>query len=454
MAAGLVSIALFSAGIGAPPVALVAFALAAAVLVLGFFVPGLKRRIPPRTPRPLRQTLPYRWSRMIQRHPWAALLVGSTILLALAAPVLGLRLGFSDEGNFPENTSTRRAYDLIAEGFGPGYNGPLLVTAVLDQPAAMAQVQVLQAEIAATPGVAVASPPIPNDPENPEAVLIRIVPTTSPQDLATEELVTTLREDVIPAADEGLAVSVTGGVPASIDFTSFLGARILVFFGVVLALSFLLLMAVFRSLVVPVKAVIMNVLSIAASYGIVVAIFQWGWFGDVLGIAGAPIEPFIPMMLVAIVFGLSMDYEVFLLSRIKEEYERSGDSQSSVADGLASTARVISAAAIMMVVFGRRPTTGSLGTWSNREGITRTGPGCWSVRATSAGSTPPPWIGRSLGPGSGSTPQPGGLPSVGATSSPSALPARRARGRCGRPSSTGPTCATSTSCSATGWPRW
>ncbi|MEL7208090.1 MAG: MMPL family transporter, partial [Actinomycetota bacterium] len=163
----------------------------------------------------------------------------------------------------------------------------------------------------------------------------------------------TLREDVIPTVDDGLAVSVTGAVPANIDFTGYLGARILLFFGVVLTLSFLLLMAVFRSVVVPLKAVIMNVLSIASAYGVVVAIFQWGWLGDLFGVSGAPIEPFIPMMLFAIVFGLSMDYEVFLLSRVKEEYERTGDPQNSVADGLASTARVITAAAaIMIVVFG------------------------------------------------------------------------------------------------------
>jgi RND superfamily putative drug exporter len=148
-------------------------------------------------------------------------------------------------------------------------------------------------------------------------------------------------------------VSVTGAVPANIDFTQYLSTRILLFFGVVLAVSFVLLMAVFRSLVVPLKAVLMNVLSIAAAYGMVVAIFQWGWLGELFGIAGAPIEPFVPMMLFAIVFGLSMDYEVFLLSRIKEEYHRTGDTRRSVADGLAGTARVISAAAaIMIVVFG------------------------------------------------------------------------------------------------------
>jgi putative drug exporter of the RND superfamily len=352
VAAGLVALGLFTFGIGVSAMAGVAFLAAAAVLVLGTFVPILKRVVPHRPERPIRETLAYRWSRVIQAHPWASLLAGTAILLVLAAPVLGLRLGFSDEGNYPEGTTTRKAYDLIVDGFGPGFNGPLLITALLDSPADLAKVQALVAEVRTTPGVVSASDPIPNGP-NPEAALIQVIPATSPQDEATEALVATLREEVIPADGGGLTVAVTGAVPANIDFTSFLGARILVFFGVVLALSFLLLMAVFRSVVVPIKAVIMNVLSIAASYGMVVAIFQWGWLGELTGVAGAPIEPFIPMMLFAIVFGLSMDYEVFLLSRVKEEYERTGDPQNSVADGLASTARVITAAAaIMIVVFG------------------------------------------------------------------------------------------------------
>ncbi len=353
VAAGFVSAGLFAAGIGQFPVAGAAFIIAGVMLVIGTFIPFFRRTLPPRRERPIRETLAYRWSRTIQRRPWLWLTVGVVLLGTLAAPVATLRLGFSDEGNYPEETTTRKAYDLIADGFGPGFNGPLLVTATLDDPSAFAQAEQLQAAVAATPGVAAASPAIPNDPANPEAVLFQVIPTTSPQDEATSDLVRTLRDDVIPTADDGLDVSLTGAVPTNIDFTSYLANRILVFFGVVLALSFLLLMAVFRSVVVPLKAVVMNVLSIASAYGVVVAIFQWGWGGQLLGIEGAPIEPFIPMMLFAIVFGLSMDYEVFLLSRVKEEYERTGDPRDSVADGLAATARVITAAAaIMMVVFG------------------------------------------------------------------------------------------------------
>jgi RND superfamily putative drug exporter len=188
-----------------------------------------------------------------------------------------------------------------------------------------------------------------------KAFMFRVIPTTSPQDQKTADLVEHLRNSVLPKAlaGSGASAHVSGFVAAGVDFTNYLSEKILVFFGVVLVMSFLLLMAVFRSLLVPLKAVIMNLLSIAAAYGVVVAMFQWGWGSSVFNIEGAPIEPFIPMMMFAILFGLSMDYEVFLLSRVKEEYDRTGDPKNSVADGLASTARVITAAAaIMVVVFG------------------------------------------------------------------------------------------------------
>jgi RND superfamily putative drug exporter len=209
--------------------------------------------------------------------------------------------------------------------------------------------------LAATDGVSSASPAIVNDAEPPTAVMWRVFPTTSPQDAATTDLVEQLRSDVLPSATDGtgLDVAVTGTVAANIDFSDYLAERLPYFFAAVLALSFLLLMAVFRSILVPLKAVVMNLLGIGAAYGIMIAGFQWGWLGPVLGIDGGPIEPFLPMMLFAIVFGLSMDYEVFLLSRIKEEWDRTGDSHASVANGLAATARVITAAAaIMVVVFG------------------------------------------------------------------------------------------------------
>jgi RND superfamily putative drug exporter len=354
IAAALVAMALVGVGLSVQPL-LIGLPLAAVVLVVGIFVPQLKKELPRRKPKPVEHTLPYRWSRLIQRRPWPAFLGGLVVLVLLAVPVFSLRLGFSDEGNFPDDTTTRKAYDLLAEGFGPGFNGPLVLVAEVPDNGAAATIDDVTAAVSADPGVAVVQGPIPNDPENLTAVQWFVIPTTSPQDEDTAQLVHRLRDDVLPAAaaDSGLEVLVTGTVAVNLDFTDYLSARLPWFFAAVLTLSFLLLMVVFRSLVVPLKAVIMNLLSIGAAYGVVVMVFQWGWGGNLIGIDAAPIEPFVPMMLFAIVFGLSMDYEVFLLSRIKEEWDRTHDNAKAVADGLASTARVITAAAAIMVfVFG------------------------------------------------------------------------------------------------------
>ncbi len=357
--AGFVALALFGLGIGFAPLSAVAVGLAGLTLVASFVVRPLRGRVPARRPKPVDQTIAYRWSRLIQRRPWLWLATGTTVLLVLSAPLLDIRLGWSDEGNFPEGTETRQAYDLLAEGFGPGFNGPFIITAVDGSaeagPGGQAAVEQLRASLAETPGVAAVTQPVPNDPDAPEAYLLTVVPETAPQDAATTELVMTLRTEIIPRAVNGtdLNVAVTGLAAIQNDVTDFLSSRMFVFFAAVLMLSFVLLLVVFRSILVPVKAVIMNILSISGAYGVVVAVFQWGWAGELLGIEGAPINPFIPMMLFAVVFGLSMDYEVFLLSRVREEFLATGDSARSVADGLASTARVISAAAaIMVVVFG------------------------------------------------------------------------------------------------------
>ena len=354
-ASALIGVALLGFGTGFK-LLLVAIPLAVVVLVAGSFRTSanpLRRAMRHKDAKPLRDTVWYRLSRVVQSRPWLFAVGGTVVLLVLAAPVLGLRLGFSDEGNFAEDTTTRKAYDLISEGFGPGANGPLLVVATVTGPQQLTSFNDLSMALSQTEGVAFASPALRSP--NGQAALIRLQPTTGPQDAETEDLVNRLRGDVIPATLDGTGVDalVAGQVTFGIDLSNYLAGRIPIFFGAVLGASFLLLMAVFRSLVVPLKAVIVNMLSIGATYGVAVALFQWGWFGGVLGIEPAPIEPFIPMMLFAILFGLSMDYEVFLLSRMKEEYERTGDPVNSVADGLAATARVITAAAaIMVVVFG------------------------------------------------------------------------------------------------------
>jgi RND superfamily putative drug exporter len=355
IAAGLLAIALLGVGVGVPAVAVPALVLAAVVIALGFALAPLKKQVKVRDRKPLTQTAAYRWSRLIQRKPWPSFIVGTVVLAVLAVPVFGLRLGFSDEGNYAEDTSTRKAYDLLADGFGAGHNGPLIMTTELPAGTDLDALDSIGAVVAEDPNVAVVTPVDVNDPSDPTAARWIVIPKTAPQDEATTSLVNRLRGDVLPPveAEAGVEVSITGFTAVGVDFSDYLAERLVYFFAAVLILSFLLLMTVFRSILVPLKAVVMNLLSIGAAYGVVVAIFQWGWFGSITGVEPAPIEPFIPMMLFAIVFGLSMDYEVFLLSRVKEEWNRTGDSHLSVANGLATTAKVITAAAaIMVVVFG------------------------------------------------------------------------------------------------------
>lgn len=296
-----------------------------------------------------------RWSHVIQRRPWPPLLAALALLLILTVPILDLRLGFNDAGSRATTDTTRRAYDLLSEGFGPGFNSPIILVAELPGGAAdLGTFEALTGGLNDAPGVAYASPPQPN--EDGTAAISIVVPTTSPQDPATTDLVHRLRSEHIPPATAGTTANVlVGGAPAGVvDFVDYSAVRMPIFIGGVLLLSFLLLMAVFRSVLVVVKAIIMNLLSLGASFGVIVAVFQWGWARELVGIGQpGPIEAWAPLMIFAIVFGLSMDYEVFLLSRIKEEYDRTGDNANAVASGLASTARVITAAAaIMICVFG------------------------------------------------------------------------------------------------------
>jgi RND superfamily putative drug exporter len=362
--AGAVAVFLIGAGLGFAPLVLLGLfatvALIATMLIAYFIEKGkaepsfpLNRQVPPRKTPELRQTLAYRWSRVIQHRPWPAAIGSAVVLLLLAIPIFSLNLGFSDDGNFPDDTSTRKAYDLRVDGFGPGYNGSFVLASETPDGVSDADLNKIADAVRDTEGIDFVGEPFPSD--NGKAVLWEAFPTTSPQDEKTQDLLKTLRDDVLPAAEQGtgLDVSVGGTVAVSSDFAHYLSSRLPYFLGAVLILSFLLLMVVFRSLLVPLKAVIMNLLSIGAAYGVMVAGFQWGWLGGILNFESAPIEPWMPMMLFAIVFGLSMDYEVFLLSRVKEEWLRTGDSHTSVADGLAATARVITAAALIMVfVFG------------------------------------------------------------------------------------------------------
>jgi RND superfamily putative drug exporter len=295
-----------------------------------------------------------RWSHVIQRHPWPAAIIGLAVLLLLAVPLLSMRLGFTDAGNRPTDDTTRRAYDLVADGFGAGFNGPLVLAP--NTPNGNRDVEVLNqlsTKLNHTHGVAFATPPQAN--QEGSVAVMQVFPTTDPQAQATADLVNKLRDDVIPSVTDGrVAVKVGGLTAAADDFASYTAARLPIFMGAVLILSFLLLMVVFRSLLVPLKAVVMNLLSIGAAYGVVVAVFQWGWGASLIGVGReGPVEAWAPVFIFAIVFGLSMDYEVFLLSRIREEYDRTGNNATAVADGLALTARVITAAAlIMFCVFG------------------------------------------------------------------------------------------------------
>jgi len=290
-----------------------------------------------------------RWSAFIERHPWEGAIAGLAIMLTLCAPALALRLGNSDAGNNPPNQTTRQAYDLLAQGFGPGFNGPLQVVTTLPHASDTAALSSVSSALRATPDVASVAPPRIS-PKGLTAVF-NVYPRSAPQALATTELVSTLRQRVLPpvAAATATSLLVGGSQAATIDFTHVLSSKLPLFVGIVVLLSALLLLVVFRSLVIPLQAAFMNLLSIGASLGVVVAIFQWGWLGSLFNVKGAPIQAFIPLMLFAIVFGLSMDYEVFLVSRIHAEWTRSRDPHQAARQGLASTGRVITAAATIMI---------------------------------------------------------------------------------------------------------
>ena len=289
-----------------------------------------------------------RWGTHVSKHAWAYMVGVVAFLLALTAPVLALQLGFPDEGTLPESRTERRAYDLVADGFGPGVNGPLVIA--VDISADSTVVEPLVDAVAADVGVAAVSPADVNEAAG--VATIVAFPTTSPQDADTVDTIRRIRSDVFPEILDGSpATAHVGGQTAQFsDMGERVTDRLPWFIAAVILLSFVLLMLVFRSILVPLKAAILNLLSIGAAYGVLVAVFQWGWGAGLIGLESTvPIVSFMPMFMFAILFGLSMDYEVFLLSRVREEYLLTGDNERSVIHGIASTARVITSAALIMI---------------------------------------------------------------------------------------------------------
>ena len=307
-----------------------------------------RRRLAAGAPAPGAAGMWARWANTIERRPAILAVAAAAVMLVLAIPVLSLRLGSSDQGNDPSSTTTRQAYDLLAGGFGPGFNGPLLLVAQTSSPADVAAVRTLEAslpkvadvtsvrQVAATSGTEV----------------IQVTPGTSPEAKATSDLISTLRNDSIPAAERGTTLRVyIGGVTATFaDFATVVDAKLPWFILTIVGLSFLLLVVAFRSLLIPGTAAVMNLLAAAASFGVLTAFFQWGWGTDAFGLGTAgPVEAFLPVVTLAILFGLSMDYQVFLVSRMNEEWVHGRRNSGAVRTGQVETARVITAAATIMI---------------------------------------------------------------------------------------------------------
>jgi putative drug exporter of the RND superfamily len=292
----------------------------------------------------------FRWSRRIQNRPWLAMLLSGGLLIALCIPALSLRLGTNDAGTDPAGSTTKEAYDLLADGFGPGFNGPFQLVASLPEKGDDTALVELRKELEDSEGVAAVTDVTLNPAEN--TGVFQLYPTTSPQSVETTDLLDRIRDEAIPPVEERTGAQVhVGGINAVFeDFGTAIAEKLPLFIGVVVLLSALLLMIVFRSVWVPLKAILMNLLSIGAAFGLVVAVFQWGWGASLIGVEETgPIISFLPIFLFAIVFGLSMDYEVFLMSRIHEEWEHRKDATEAVTRGLALTGRVITAAAAIMV---------------------------------------------------------------------------------------------------------
>ncbi|MFD3455489.1 MMPL family transporter [Streptomyces sp. NPDC058691] len=310
-----------------------------------------RRRLAEHGPSPELPTgLAARWSAFVERHPRILGAVAAAVMLLLAVPTMSLHLGASDQGNDAAGTSTRQAYDMLSDGFGPGFNGPLQLVAKSGDAADREALEHLTDVLRRTEGVAAVH--LESAQHGNGLEVVDVVPATSPQDQATDRLVSHLRQDVIPEATEGSSLEVyVGGVTAGYaDFASVIVGKLPLFVGSVIGLGCVLLLLAFRSIGIPLKAAVMNIAAVASSFGIVVAIFQWGWGSELLGLGAAgPIEPFLPVIMISVLFGLSMDYQVFLVSRMYEEWRETHDNRRAVRVGLAETSRVINSAAVIMV---------------------------------------------------------------------------------------------------------
>ncbi|MEU2838793.1 MMPL family transporter [Streptomyces sp. NPDC007076] len=310
-----------------------------------------RRRLAEHGPRPEVPTgFAARWSAFVERHPKLLGALAAVVMLVLALPTFSLHLGTSDQGNNPASSTTRKAYDLLADGFGPGVNGPLTIAARLDGADDRLAMDGLPATLRSTEGVASVGPVTYNS--SGDAAFVTVVPTSSPQSQQTSALVDRLRTEVLPRAEENTSLQAhVGGVTAGYDdFARIIIGKLPLFVGVVIGLGCLLLLLAFRSIGIPLKAAVMNVAAVASSFGVVVAIFQWGWGSELLGLGSAgPVEPFLPVIMVSVLFGLSMDYQVFLVGRMYEEWRETGDNRRAVRVGLAETGRVINSAAVIMI---------------------------------------------------------------------------------------------------------
>ena len=350
----------FLTGIGLSSAAMVLFTVVAAVTLLPAFLGVIGMRVLSRRERrALAKQGPHdefatgawaRWSEFVSRRPALMSIIAIAAIAALTVPLFSLRLGTSDQGNDPKGSTTRQAYDLLAKGFGPGFNGPLQLVATLQSPADARALASLEAQVKQVPGVAaVAAPPLQ---PGAKIGIVQVVPKSAPEEAATTDLINRLRTSVVPAAEKGntLKVYVGGSTAIFNDFSKVLSDKLPLFIAVIVGLGFLLLLVAFRSIVVPLTSAVMNLLAAGASFGVLVAFFQFGWGSDLLGLGRpGPIDAFVPVLTLSVLFGLSMDYQVFLVSRMHEEWVHTHDNRRSVITGQASTGRVITAAATIMI---------------------------------------------------------------------------------------------------------